>query len=39
VHLQTDAAIGDMVEVEIVSAGPNSVGGIATAPALAEIAA
>lgn len=28
VHLETDAAIGDMVEVEIVSAGPNSLGGI-----------
>jgi tRNA-2-methylthio-N6-dimethylallyladenosine synthase len=27
VHLQTDAAIGEMVDVEIVSAGPNSVGG------------
>ena len=28
VHLETDAAIGDMVEVEIVSAGPNSLGGV-----------
>jgi tRNA-2-methylthio-N6-dimethylallyladenosine synthase len=27
VHLETDAAIGDVVEVEIVSAGPNSLGG------------
>jgi tRNA-2-methylthio-N6-dimethylallyladenosine synthase len=27
VHLDTAAAIGDMVEVEIVSAGPNSLGG------------
>jgi tRNA-2-methylthio-N6-dimethylallyladenosine synthase len=27
VHVQTDAAIGDLVEVEIVSAGPNSLGG------------
>ncbi len=27
VHLETEAAIGDMVEVEILSAGPNSVGG------------
>jgi tRNA-2-methylthio-N6-dimethylallyladenosine synthase len=27
VHLQTDAPIGAMVEVEIVSAGPNSLGG------------
>jgi tRNA-2-methylthio-N6-dimethylallyladenosine synthase len=27
VHLQTDAEIGRMVEVEIVTAGPNSVGG------------
>jgi tRNA-2-methylthio-N6-dimethylallyladenosine synthase len=28
VHLETEAAIGDVVDVEIVSAGPNSVGGI-----------
>ena len=28
VHLETDAAIGDIVEVEIVAAGPNSLGGI-----------
>ncbi|WNO55120.1 tRNA (N6-isopentenyl adenosine(37)-C2)-methylthiotransferase MiaB [Stakelama saccharophila] len=28
VHLMTDAAIGDMVTVEIVSAGPNSLGGV-----------
>ena len=28
VHLETDAAIGDMVEVEIVSAGPNSLGAL-----------
>jgi tRNA-2-methylthio-N6-dimethylallyladenosine synthase len=28
VHLETAAAIGDIVEVEIVSAGPNSLGGI-----------
>ncbi|MEI9851261.1 MAG: tRNA (N6-isopentenyl adenosine(37)-C2)-methylthiotransferase MiaB [Sphingomonas sp.] len=27
VHLETDAAIGELVEVEIVSAGPNSLGG------------
>ena len=27
VHLETDAAIGDLVEVEIVSAGPNSLAG------------
>ena len=27
VHLMTDAAIGEIVEVAIVSAGPNSVGG------------
>ena len=27
VHVQTDAAIGDLVEVEIVSAGPRSLGG------------
>ena len=28
VHLETDAAIGEMVEVEIVSAGPNSLSGV-----------
>ncbi|HEY0014465.1 MAG TPA: tRNA (N6-isopentenyl adenosine(37)-C2)-methylthiotransferase MiaB [Allosphingosinicella sp.] len=28
VHLETGAAIGDIVEVEIVSAGPNSLGGV-----------
>jgi tRNA-2-methylthio-N6-dimethylallyladenosine synthase len=39
VHLQTDAALGDMVDVEIVSAGPNSVGGVSTTPMLEEIAA
>ena len=39
VHLETDAGIGDMVAVEIVSAGPNSVGGRITAPALTELAA
>ena len=27
VHLETDAAIGDLVEVELVSAGPNSLAG------------
>ena len=27
VHLTTDAAIGEIVEVDIVSAGPNSIGG------------
>ena len=30
VHLMTDAAIGAIVEVEIVSAGPNSLGGVET---------
>ena len=35
VHLMTDAAIGDVVEVEIVSAGPNSVAGLAPAQARA----
>jgi len=29
VHLETDAAIGDLVEVEILSAGPNSLAGAA----------
>ncbi|MCW3838382.1 tRNA (N6-isopentenyl adenosine(37)-C2)-methylthiotransferase MiaB [Sphingomonas canadensis] len=28
VHLETDAAIGDLVTVEIVQAGPNSLGGV-----------
>ena len=28
IHLITDATIGDLVEVEIVSAGPNSLAGI-----------
>ena len=27
VHLETDAAIGDIVEVELISAGPNSLAG------------
>jgi tRNA-2-methylthio-N6-dimethylallyladenosine synthase len=31
VHLTADATIGDMVEVEIVSAGPNSLAGAALA--------
>ena len=29
VHLETDAAIGDLVEVELLSAGPNSLAGAA----------
>ena len=33
VHLETDAAIGDMVEVDIVSAGPNSLAGVIPAQA------
>jgi tRNA-2-methylthio-N6-dimethylallyladenosine synthase len=33
VHLETEAAIGDLVEVELVSAGPNSLAGRA-APTL-----
>jgi tRNA-2-methylthio-N6-dimethylallyladenosine synthase len=28
IHLETDAQIGDLVEVEIVQAGPNSLGGV-----------
>jgi tRNA-2-methylthio-N6-dimethylallyladenosine synthase len=28
IHLITDAKIGDLVEVEIVSAGPNSLAGL-----------
>jgi tRNA-2-methylthio-N6-dimethylallyladenosine synthase len=30
VHLETDAAIGDLIEVELVSAGPNSLAGTET---------
>jgi tRNA-2-methylthio-N6-dimethylallyladenosine synthase len=33
VHLETDAAIGDLLEVEIVSAGPNSLAGSPVTPA------
>jgi tRNA-2-methylthio-N6-dimethylallyladenosine synthase len=33
VHLETPAAIGELVEVEIVSAGPNSLAGLPVAPA------
>ena len=33
VHVETDAAIGTMLNVEIVSAGPNSVGGAVLRPA------
>jgi tRNA-2-methylthio-N6-dimethylallyladenosine synthase len=36
VHVETDATIGELVEVEIVSAGPNSLGGIVT-PAFARM--
>ena len=32
VHLQTHAPLGLLVEVELVSAGPNSLGGVAVAP-------
>jgi tRNA-2-methylthio-N6-dimethylallyladenosine synthase len=35
VHLTTEAAIGDMIEVEIVSAGPNSLAGAERLPATA----
>jgi len=35
VHLMTAAPLGEIVEVEIVSAGPNSVGGIVREPAFA----
>jgi tRNA-2-methylthio-N6-dimethylallyladenosine synthase len=37
VHIQTDAAIGDLVEVEIVSAGPNSLSGSPVTPAEAGV--
>jgi tRNA-2-methylthio-N6-dimethylallyladenosine synthase len=33
VHLETDAAIGDIVEVDLLSAGPNSLAGEAVIPA------
>ena len=35
VHLMTDAQIGDLVEVEIVQAGPNSLAGVAKVKAAA----
>jgi tRNA-2-methylthio-N6-dimethylallyladenosine synthase len=35
VHLQTSAAIGDLIQVEIASAGPNSLGGVERVPAAA----
>ncbi|TFI56479.1 tRNA (N6-isopentenyl adenosine(37)-C2)-methylthiotransferase MiaB [Sphingomonas parva] len=39
VHVETDAAIGSVIEVDIVSAGPNSLGGtIAAAPPTAVAA-
>ena len=34
VHVDTPAAVGEMVEVEIVSAGPNSLGGVLTSPVI-----
>jgi tRNA-2-methylthio-N6-dimethylallyladenosine synthase len=37
VHLETGAAIGDLVEVEILSAGPNSLAGQAVTPAQAGV--
>ena len=33
VHVDTDAALGEVIEVEIVSAGPNSLGGVARSSA------
>jgi tRNA-2-methylthio-N6-dimethylallyladenosine synthase len=39
VHLETSAAIGDIVEVELLSAGPNSLAGKAVMPAEAGISA
>ncbi|HVQ09891.1 MAG TPA: tRNA (N6-isopentenyl adenosine(37)-C2)-methylthiotransferase MiaB [Allosphingosinicella sp.] len=35
VHLETDAAIGDLVEVDLLSAGPNSLAGAARLPVAA----
>jgi tRNA-2-methylthio-N6-dimethylallyladenosine synthase len=37
VHLETEAAIGDLVEVELLSAGPNSLAGLPVIPAKAGI--
>ena len=37
VHLETDAAIGDLIEVELLSAGPNSLAGQSVFPAKAGI--
>ncbi len=37
VHLETGAAIGDLIDVQILSAGPNSVGGKHVIPAKAGI--
>jgi tRNA-2-methylthio-N6-dimethylallyladenosine synthase len=34
VHVETDSGIGDMIEVEIVSAGPNSLAGLSCDPML-----
>jgi tRNA-2-methylthio-N6-dimethylallyladenosine synthase len=39
VHLETDAEIGDLIEVDIVSAGPNSLAGLAVTPAQAGVSA
>jgi tRNA-2-methylthio-N6-dimethylallyladenosine synthase len=39
VHLETEAGIGDLVDVEIVSAGPNSVGGVALSASFSRQAA
>jgi tRNA-2-methylthio-N6-dimethylallyladenosine synthase len=35
VHLETNAAVGDLIDVEIAQAGPNSLGGVARLPAAA----
>jgi tRNA-2-methylthio-N6-dimethylallyladenosine synthase len=37
VHLETDARIGDLVEVELLSAGPNSLAGKSVTPAKAGV--
>jgi tRNA-2-methylthio-N6-dimethylallyladenosine synthase len=37
VHLETDAAIGDLIEVELLSAGPNSLAGKPVTPAKAGV--
>jgi tRNA-2-methylthio-N6-dimethylallyladenosine synthase len=39
VHLETDCAIGDLIEVDVVAAGPNSLSGVAVTSAQSGVAA